>query len=271
MDERYLKLDNELMYIRHNGIKPGRRSLLFVHGLGDSGLSFEDVFKYGQLDSFNIIVPDLIGYGKSSQASSENGYCYEAHLQRLWRLINEYRLDNIILLGHSMGGDLTTLLCQADTDGLIKKYINIEGDVTQFDLFLSGKAIEADREGVFEKWFFNDLMRDKIFFSSQRIRSLRLYYAGLNFCRPEAFLANAKELVARNSSLAGPYKSEIGEIYCSLSNPRVFCYGTKSLSNETLAFLKENNMEVQAFEGAGHSPMVDKSEEFYEFLYNYLD
>ncbi|MCP4703823.1 MAG: hypothetical protein GY865_04360, partial [candidate division Zixibacteria bacterium] len=45
MNESYLKIGDEYLYYRFNDIKPNRQSILFVHGLGDSGLSFEDVFR----------------------------------------------------------------------------------------------------------------------------------------------------------------------------------------------------------------------------------
>jgi len=270
MQETYLKLNKEHIYIRHNGIIPGRKSILIVHGLGDSGLNHKFIFQYRQFDDWNIVIPDLIGYGRSSRSSKADGYSYKAHLKRLWHLIKKYQLNNIILIGHSMGGDLTTLLCQADTKGIIKKYVNIEGDVTQFDLFISGRAVEADKLNRFDEWFREDLMQEMIFKQSGQFRSCQLYYASLNFCRRDAFLENAKEIVQRNTCLPGEYKSEIGQIYCSLNVPQIFCYGTLSLSDRTLAFLNENDMATMKFEGAGHSPMVDKSEDFYKFLIQYI-
>jgi len=271
MQETYLKLKDEHIYIRHNGIKPDRKSILIVHGLGDSGLSYEDIFQYREFDDWNIVIPDLIGYGRSSGSSKADGYSYKAHLDRLWRLIKKNQLNDIVLIGHSMGGDLTTLLCQADSDGIIRKYVNIEGDVTQYDLFISRKAVEADNENRFQEWFDIELLQEMIFKQSGQFRSSQLYYASLNFCHRDAFLENARELVQRNTNLPGQYKSEIGQIYCSLPVPRIFCYGSLSLSDRTLAFLNENNMETMKFQGAGHSPMVDKAEEFYAFLHKYID
>ena len=270
MQETYFKIDDEYMFIRHNNIMPGKKSLLFVHGLGDSGLSFEDVFRYDRFNDFNIVVPDLIGYGRSSQCSKDNGYSFDSHLARFKKLIEEKELNDLIIIGHSMGGDLTTLMCQSDEDDMIKKYVNIEGDVTQHDLFISGDAVKAHENNRFEEWFENDFMNKKIYEDYGEFRSARKYYASLSFCRHDAFLENSIELLKRNNSLTGKYKSEIGRIYCSLSIPRVFCYGTLSLSKETLSFLKENNMQVKAFEDTGHSPMVDKADEFYAFLHDYI-
>ena len=68
----------------------------------------------------------------------------------------------------------------------------------------------------------------------------------------------------------GKYKSETGRIYCSLSIPKVFCYGTESVSSGTIDFLKENNLEYQVFDDAFHWLMTDKTNEFYSFLYEFI-
>ncbi len=270
MKESYLKIGDEYLYYRHNDIKPNRKSLLFVHGLGDSGLSFEDAFNDKRFDDYNLIVPDFIGYGRSSGAADNKRYSYDLHVKRLWTLIKKLKLENLIVVGHSMGGDLTTLLCQSDKTGVIKKYVNIEGDITQFDLTISKAAVNANKRGLFDKWFESGLKKKVVFDSLGHLRSGRIYFASLSFCRPEALLENAIELVERNNNMDGKFKSEIGKIYSELSIPSVFCYGTESLSKESIEFLKLNNLETKAFDGIGHCPMTDCSEEFYSFLYKFI-
>ena len=271
MNESYFIIDKEFMFYRHNDLRPGRPLLLFVHGLGDSGLSYEDVFTYPELnDHYNIVAPDLIGYGRSSKASNPERYRFDDHINRLWALIGHLNADSIILLGHSMGGDITTLMCHENRDSVIKKYINIEGDVTQNELFISSKAVEADRKGQFDHWFENVLKYRTIFKKLGHLRSSRLYFSSLNFCRKEAFLQNARELVERNTCLDSEFKSEIGEIYRNLDLPRVFCYGGKSCSKETIDFLKQHKMKVKGFKDAGHAVMVDAKEEFYRFVTEFI-
>lgn len=271
MQEEYLNTGDEILYYRHNEINPDRLALIFIHGLGDSGLSFEYAFKYKKLRNFNIIIPDLIGYGRSSGAASQERYRFKAHIERLWFLIEHLKLERVVLLGHSMGGDITTLMCHENRNGVFEKYINIEGDVTQHDLFISSRAVKAHDEGNYDDWFYNHFMHRLIFEKLGHQMISRLYFASLNYCRLDAFLENSKELVERNTRLDGEFKSEIGEVYCKLGIPRVFCYGTLSCSNETLKYLKKNNMQVRAFEGAGHSPMVDSADEFYEFVTHYIE
>ena len=270
MCESYLNIEQDHIYIRHNRICTDRPTLLFIHGLGDSGLCFQEVFECKWSGDFNILIPDLIGYGRSS-ASASGHYSLDAHAESLWKIIDHFELSELMIVGHSMGGDIATLLCASDKRKIIKKYINIEGNITQHDLFISNRTAEAAKNRDFDKWFAEEFMDASVYERwGNKLKSNRRYYASLKFCRPEAFLANSKEMVARNTSLPGKYKSETGKIYCSLTLPTVFCYGTLSLSPGTVEFIKENNLPHRAFEGAPHMLMIEKKDEFYSFLYDFI-
>ncbi len=261
---------SEFNYIRHNEIKSDRMSLLFLHGLGESGQCFQEVFEDGRFDNCNIIVPDLSGYGKSSE-SADGDYSFEAHIEKLWKIIAFFNIQDLIVIGHSMGGDIATLLCASDKNKNIVKFVNIEGGITQYDLFISQKAVKAAETGKFEHWFHDEFMTGMVLESwGEKYLSCRRYYSSLRDCCPEAFLANSRELCQRNTALTGKYKSKTGRIYGLLSIPKVFCYGTESVSSSTLNFLEENNLRYQAFDGAFHWLMIDKAKEFYSFLKKFI-
>lgn len=269
MHESILQFEGEFNYVRNNKLLPGRITLLFIHGLGDSGLAFQEVFEDKRL-GVNIIVPDMTGYGRSSE-SANGDYGFDSYIDRIWNIIERMGGNDLIAIGHSMGGDIATLLCASDQKNIIKKFVNIEGNLTQFDLFISSSAVSAERDGNFEDWFNEEFIKSKVLGDwAQRYDSCKRYYESLCNCRPDAFLANARELYERNTALPGKYKSEIGQIYCSLSIPKMFCYGTESISSGTVNFVKENNLEHKALEGAFHWAMIDKAVEFYPFLYNYI-
>ncbi len=270
MKETIFKDGSEFNYIRHNEIMPGRSTLLFLHGLGESGQCFQEVFEDGRFNNCNIIVPDLIGYGKSSE--SENGdYGFETNIEKLWKIIEYFKIHDLIVIGHSMGSDIATLLCAADKNKKIVKFVNIEGDITQYDLFISQEAVKAEKADNFTRWFHDEFMTAKVLEDwGQKYLSCKRYHFSLRDCQPEAFLANVRELCQRNTALPGKYKSETGRIYCSLTIPKVFCYGTDSICSETIGFLKENKLRYQAFDDAFHWLMIDKAKEFYSFLYEFV-
>ena len=265
MFETIFKNGSEFNYIRHNEILPGRITLLFLHGLGESGQCFQEVLEDRRFDKYNIIIPDLIGYGKSSE-SADGDYRIEAHIEKLWKIIADLEIRDLIVIGHSMGGDITTFLCASDRKNVIKKFVNIVGNVTQYDLFISHEAVKAAEEVNFTHWFYDEFMTVQVVGNwGQKYPSCRRYHSSLRDCRPEAFLANARELFSKKTELPGRYKSETGRIYCSLSIPKVFCYGTESVSSGTVDFLKENELKYRAFDNAFHWLMIDRAKEFYSF------
>jgi pimeloyl-ACP methyl ester carboxylesterase len=270
MKEFIFKEGSEFSCVRHNEISPGRITLLFIHGLGDCGLCFQEVFEDRRFDKCNIIIPDLIGYGKSSE-SADGDYGLKSQINRLWKILDDMGINDLIIIGHSMGGDIATLMCASDRKNIIKKFVNIEGNITQFDLFISREAVKAAEDANFIHWFNDEFMKSKVIdVWGQKYPSCRRYHSSLHNCRAEAFLANAREIFNKNTVLPGKYKSETGRIYCSLSIPKVFCYGTESTSSGTIDFLKENNLEYQAFDEAFHWLMIDKASEFYSFLYEFI-
>ncbi|MCF8068063.1 MAG: alpha/beta hydrolase [Desulfobacterales bacterium] len=270
MKESFIKVDDGYIYMRRNRtFIPYKKTLLFIHGLGESGLCFKEVLEDERFNKYNILIPDLIGYGRSSDSRSGD-YSFASHVKMMFSLIDTLSLNEIFLVGHSMGGDITTLLCSRDLNRKVKKYINIEGDITQHDLFVSSKAVEADGNNCFPEWF--ESYKNETIFNkyAQKYASGKRLFASLWFCRPDAFLENAYELVERNTKLEGEYKSEIGKLYCDIKIPKVFCYGSESLSEGSGKYLEDNNLKFKKFTGVGHFPMIDKAKDFYNFVDSFI-
>ena len=74
--------------------------------------------------------------GRSSQ-SDTGDYSFTFQISRLSELVNRLENGELILVGHSMGGDIATLFCREAPENIIKGYVNVEGDITRFDVFIS--------------------------------------------------------------------------------------------------------------------------------------
>ncbi len=255
---------------RHNGVRPDRPTILMIHGLGESSLSFQEAFEELGSD-FNLIAPDLLGYGRSTPGSDPD-YSLDAQIQRIHDLIAEMCLQDVVLVGHSMGGDLATLACQTDPTR-IRKLVNVEGDLTPHDIFISSLAVAADYRGEFLSWLRHDFQENRVLQEwGTKWKSCRRYYASLCFCQPEAFRVSAHGIVARNKPRAGREDSEVGEIFGSLELPKVFCWGSESLHESSRAYLSRNSaISNRCFNGAFHWPMIDQPTEFYRFLRSVAD
>lgn len=257
MQESYLSLSDCTLYVRHRFDGPGRPTLLLIHGLGESGLCFEDTFEEPALDGFNLIVPDLAGYGRSSSSAV---YSFDAQLARIGRLLSHFDIGKLHVLGHSLGSDLAILACQT-VAARAATLVILEGHLTYSGVFIANQAAAAHERGEFRQWWHSGF-RESMVYEQWGADSLpiRGYYASLRFARPEAVLENALELVSRR---------EFGDIYCGLPMPKMFCYGTKSVTQPALDYLVEHQLESQSFEGA-HWFMLDQPAIFWKFLARFL-
>jgi len=83
-----------------NGIAPGRRNIIFVHGAGGNAFAWQNQ-RRGLDRGVNTICVDLPGHGQSSGP----GYTSIAeYSQWLLRFIDGLKLTGVIVAGHSMGG-----------------------------------------------------------------------------------------------------------------------------------------------------------------------
>jgi len=270
MAESFHPLPEGWLYVRHARLGEGRPTLVMVHGLGESSLSFQESFDHPALEPFALVALDLLGYGRSS-AAGDGDYRFDSHVRRLWQLVDDLGLERFALLGHSMGGDLGTLMAEGDGQGRMVALVNVEGDLTPQDIFFSNKVVQADERGQFASWFAGAFREETVLGAwGSRWESSRRYYASLHFCRPEAFLANAREMYARNQPVDGASACATGLTYLRLALPKLFCWGSESLATETRALLQSTGSNHRSFAPASHWPMIDCADDFYRVVAGFL-
>jgi pimeloyl-ACP methyl ester carboxylesterase len=271
MRREFVQIGDQGITLRHNGIEHTRGTILFLHGLGDSGRAFDEALTDRRLDPFNVLVPDMPGYGEGGDAVPKS-ISFDGYVELLHELFDVLELKRLLLVAHSMGGAVATLLGAADRRGMIRGVVNIEGNLLTYDQFISGKAIAAADEGTFEDWFRVRFMEETVLKEwAPGNPACQRYYESLRICQPQAFLDNCRELVRRSSPTPDRPSGEIAEKYLSLSVPKMYCLGEQSLPPETLAFLKHHNENCRMFPGASHSVMIDVAPAFYAELRAFAD
>ena len=94
----------------------GEKTLLFIHGLG--GYLKHWQFNVPSLsEDFRCIAVDLPGYGKSSKGDYSGSMSFNADI--LAKFIKELNLQNVWLVGHSMGGQIGMTLA-LDNSSLVE-------------------------------------------------------------------------------------------------------------------------------------------------------
>jgi len=92
-----------------------RPSLVFLHYFGGSSQSWTEVIAR-LADDYHCIAPDLRGFGASDDSSES--YTIEDYADDVQELIALLKIENFVLIGHSMGGKFALALAARNPKGL---------------------------------------------------------------------------------------------------------------------------------------------------------
>ena len=93
--------------IAYNQYGNGDTTLLFVHGWCINKEYWNEQSKYFS-DKYKVVTLDLPGFGNSGKNRSE--WTFEKYADDINEFIKTEKLKNVILIGHSMSGDILLLM-----------------------------------------------------------------------------------------------------------------------------------------------------------------
>lgn len=112
--------DLRMAYMDIKPAAPNGLSVLLFHGKNFAGYYWTNVIKTLSDAGYRVVVPDQIGFGKSSKAFINYSFHTLAGFNK--QLIDTLGITKVVVLGHSMGGMLATrfaLLYPANTTQLV--------------------------------------------------------------------------------------------------------------------------------------------------------
>jgi 3-oxoadipate enol-lactonase len=220
------------MVVRRTGSGP---RVVWVHGLGESSVSFEPVV--AAMPGFSHVLVDLPGYGRSPWPEQASGLDVIADHLAAW-------LDpDAFVIGHSMGGVLATLIAERRA---VAGIVNIDGNISRGDCNFSGKAAAiADPVRAL------DAIRELVAGDG----SPRSYQAALGFAMPAMFHRHAKDLVeiSATETLAGRV-AKLRSLFVA-GVPRGICDASRAL-------LDRAGARWVGIEPAGHWVYLDQTARF---------
>lgn len=245
--------------------------LLYVHGLGESGLCFEKLIERPELEGWNHWAPDLPGYGLSPRPRWP--LTLEEQAVQLERWMRQAGIPPVVLIGHSMGGVLGQIFCE-NFPRQVRGFVNVEGNITLQDCTYSSRAVGEDgnlppalererREHFIEKGF-GEILRD---IAQEEDAAFAGYFSSLQLCDPAAFYLNSRELVdfARQERLAARLRRLNRRI------PVLYVAGVPDGAGvRSLQLLRNNRVPLHKVSPAGHWPFLDHPEEFCRVLTGFL-
>ncbi len=245
------------MAVRTRG--SGSRTLVWIHGLGESGRCFDAITAHPALSPYRHVVPDLPGYGRSPWPARARSLVETAAELGAWLMARD---EGAVLIGHSLGGVLATL-CVEQHPAAARAVLDVEGNVCVDDCTFSRRlaafpAAEASRaaEQVWA-WVAGQAGTDP---------ALRGYAASLAFADPDVLWRHAHELVALSSTDA------LAARRAAVAPPLRYVAGTPGgASPRSHVLLAQAGVEVAAVGPAGHWPFVDQPLAFAEAVAGFVE
>ncbi|OCH19270.1 alpha/beta hydrolase [Aliivibrio logei] len=260
--ERWLDIDGDKLYCLSTPIKDSRETLVFIHGLGESHLCFSEAIDW--LPNYNLIMFDLCGYGYSPV--SVISHTTEIQAKRVLKALEQLNINKCFLLGHSWGGDISTLICDYDKKSVVCGFINAEGGLHAENIILS--QIIAEKYSALEKSEFSNWVKGDGF--SKRFPMSWSHAAGINYlssvrrCNPIVLGETASEIYAQHSEQDIRGVVGWGRVYESLTIPKVYFWGTQSLEGCSRAVEFISTLDNVSFKGANHWVQNDPSNFYLE-------
>ncbi|WP_312398230.1 alpha/beta hydrolase [Chryseobacterium sp.] len=105
-----LKSQNNDLKMAYMDVKPktfNGKVIMLLHGKNFNGAYWERTAKDLADKGFRVIIPDQIGFGKSSKPQSYQ-FSFSQLADNTKATLDELKIDKLIVLGHSMGGMVAT-------------------------------------------------------------------------------------------------------------------------------------------------------------------
>lgn len=239
-----------------------RGTLLYIHGLGESGLCFEDSMADPRLSAWDHLQPDLPGYGKSGWTGEPFGL--DEHAAALIALLEDLGGDPVVVVGHSMGGVIGTFLGEMAPD-LVRAIVNVEGNISPPDCGYSRRAAAFSPE----EWLHTGYARvlDQIYGDQGEHPVVRRAYgASIQMCDPRTFHRNSLDLVERSAELT------LARRLADIHKPTVYIHGSpRGTGEQSLGLLRDVGIPTHGIDDAGHWPFLDQPVAFAEAVAAFLE
>jgi non-heme chloroperoxidase len=247
------------MVVRRSG-DASAPELVWIHGLGEWSVSFDAIARHPQLAAFAHVFPDLPGYGRTPWPSPVRGLHLVASARGSVHALADHLTEWLrtrggslpILVGHSMGGVIATLVAEQLP---VRGVVNVDGNLTIGDCTFSAEAARYSLANFRTHGFAT--MRAAVYARGATEPALRGYHAALLAANADTFHANAIDLV-RLSTI-----DDLAPRLAALRCPHLFIAGVPGgICEASRARLDEVGARWIGIEPSGHWPYVDQIDAF---------
>jgi pimeloyl-ACP methyl ester carboxylesterase len=165
-----LNIQSENLKMAYMDVKPSNpngHTVMLLHGKNFNGAYWGQTAKVLADNGFRVIIPDQIGFGKSSKPRHIQ-YSFQLLSQNTKAILDALGIKTIYLLGHSMGGMVATRFALM-YPGMVEKFI-LENPIGLEDWKLKVPYLSVDQ------WYQTELKQDYTSFKKYEQEN---YYHGV--------------------------------------------------------------------------------------------
>ncbi|MFD2572836.1 alpha/beta fold hydrolase [Spirosoma soli] len=129
-----------MAYMDVKPAKPNGQTALLLHGKNFNGYYWKDVISWLSNRGYRVIVPDQIGWGKSSHPNLH--YSFHQLATNTIHLLDTLGIKQTFVLAHSMGGMLATRLTLMYPERVIKLVLENPIGLEDYKTFVPYQTIE---------------------------------------------------------------------------------------------------------------------------------
>lgn len=243
--------DHRVVYSQ--GGKDGAEPVVLVHGFSASADSWNRIT--AQLTRrYYVIAPDLPGWGESTRMDSAS-YAYPAQVERLHQFLQQLGLSRFHLVGHSMGGCISSAYAARYPDEVITLGLIAPHGVTEpVESELARAVAQGDNWLVVSSMpGFERLMENLFVKRPYAPRSVLNYFAEQTISRHAKTQRIFDEIQANDP----PLQEQLGKIKA----PTFIIWGDQDklihVSGAEVFRKSIGNSEVLILEQTGHMPLME--------------
>jgi pimeloyl-ACP methyl ester carboxylesterase len=259
---RVVSITGPDLNVREYGTGPAKGAIVLLHGYASSIEWWADVApKLADATKRKVIAIDLVGHGGSESPLDSDAYGAQGQALAVGRTLAALNATNVVLVGHSMGGHVATLVAQREPD--------VVDRVVVIDTFGAAGLVDVGPLKDAACWPIVGPAVDRLrTFDVVTKSSLQKGFAA-DYEIPTIAYRSLKQMIQRGvcKSTAGNdmnAKRPVALQLAQLGMPVTVIWGARDVLAPTAANVaeyREAGLTPEVIQGAGHSPQVERPDD----------
>lgn len=131
----------QMAYMDVKPAQPNGQTALLLHGKNFDGFYWTNVIRWLSDKGYRVVVPDQVGWGKSSHPNIH--YSFPLLADNTRQLLDKLKIDRVVVLAHSMGGMLGTRFTLMFPDRVSRLVLENPIGLEDYKTFVPYQSIDA--------------------------------------------------------------------------------------------------------------------------------